>query len=58
MDSHTMSVLVILDISFWRVVLWLVNHTIDLPSLQSIVLYKAFVGVDDYSVSSMIESLQ
>lgn len=54
MDSHTMSVLVILGISFWRVVLWLVNHVIDLPSLQSIVLYKTCVVVDDYSVSSMI----
>ena len=56
MDSHTMSVLVILAISFWRVVLWLVNHTVDLPSLQSIALYKAFLAVDDYSVSSMIVS--
>ena len=56
MDSHTMSVLVILAISFWRVILWLVNYTIGLPSLQSIVLYRAFVGVDDYSVSSMIVS--
>ena len=56
MDSQTMSVLVILAILFWRVVLWLVNHTIDLPSLQSIVLYRAFVGVDNYSVSSMIVS--
>ena len=56
MDSQTMSVLVILDISFWRVILWLVNHVIDLPSLQSIVLYRAFLAVDDYSVSSMIVS--
>ena len=56
MNSHTISVLVILAISFWRVILWLVNHVIDLPSLQSIGLYKAFVGVDDYSVSSMIVS--
>ena len=56
MDSQIMSVLVILAISFWRVVLWLVNHTIDLPSLRSIVLYKAFLVVDDYSVSSMIVS--
>lgn len=51
-----MSVLVILDISFWRVILWLVNHVIDLPSLQSIVLHRAFVVVDNYSVSSMIVS--
>lgn len=56
MDSRIMSALVILDISFWRVKLWLVNHAIDLPSLRSIVLYRAFVDVDDYSVSSMIVS--
>ena len=56
MEEGMMSVLVILAILFWRVVLWLVNHVIDLPSLQSIVLYRAFVAVDDYSVSSMIVS--
>ena len=56
MDSQIMSVLVILAILFWRVVLWLVNHVIDLPSLQTIVLHRAFVGVKDYSVSSMIVS--
>ena len=56
MVSHTMSVLAILIISFWGVSEKCLDHVIDLPSLQSIVLYKACVVVDDYSVSSMIVS--
>ena len=56
MDSQTMSVLVILATSFWRVSEKCLDHVIDFPSLQSIVLYRAFVGVVEYSVSSMIVS--
>ena len=56
MEEEMTSVLVILATSFWRVSEKCLDHVIDLPSLQSIVLYRAFVGVVEYSVSSMIVS--
>ena len=47
------SVLVILATSFLKAVMWLMNHSVDLPSVQSIVLYRACLCVEDYSISSL-----